>query len=294
MRESGGARTHLQRFETVEGFLAVAEPYLIRREAEHNLLFGITWSLLTVPHLYADPPYLAVVSRGSTVVGAAIQAPPWEIALSLMDDPQAVDLIVADRLGATSLPDLTGATGPVAEVDEFATGWSARTGGRAHLAMRERGFRLDQVVLPRRAPGRMRPARLADRDLVYEWLVDFTDEALHGHTPTDLAGVVDRWLSGAGRSLKLWIDNGLPVSLTGVGSLTPHGTRIGPVYTPSDLRGRGYASNLVASASAWALDQGARFCFLFTDLANPTSNHIYQELGYEPVIDVDRWAFEPS
>ena len=63
------------------------------------------------------------------------------------------------------------------------------------------------------------------------------------------------------------------------------------MYTPPPARGRGYASALVAEASQLQLDAGRRFCFLFTDLANPTSNHIYQAIGYEPVRDVDEYRF---
>jgi predicted GNAT family acetyltransferase len=65
-----------------------------------------------------------------------------------------------------------------------------------------------------------------------------------------------------------------------------------PVYTPPALRGRGYASALVAAVSQAQLDAGRRFCFLFTDLANPTSNRIYQDIGYEAVCDVDEYRFE--
>ncbi len=82
------------------------------------------------------------------------------------------------------------------------------------------------------------------------------------------------------------------VSLTGVGSQTPNGVRIGPVYTPPEARNHGYASALVAAASQAQLDDGRRFCFLFTDLANPTANHIYQTIGYEPVRDVDMWRHD--
>ena len=89
----------------------------------------------------------------------------------------------------------------------------------------------------------------------------------------------------------LWLDDGRPVSLTGVGGLTPHGIRVGPVYTPPELRGRGYASNLVAAASQLQLETGRTFVFLFTDLTNPTANRIYQAIGYEPVIDFVEWDF---
>jgi predicted GNAT family acetyltransferase len=279
----------LERFETVEGFLAVAEEFLVEREAEHNLLLGICNTLLTAPGVYAEPPYLAVVIDGGRVVGAVIQTPPWDVALSEMDDARAVDVAIEDRLDEQ----LPGVIGPSALAARFATGWTNRTGTPAQLAVRERAFRLSQVIAPRRAPGRMRAARPGERDLLFQWLGEFTEEALGGHLPADLGQVADRWAAGLGRTMQLWIDNGLPVSMTGVGSPTPHGIRIGPVYTPLDLRGRGYASNLVAAACVAALESGRQFCFLFTDLANPTSNHIYQEIGFEPVTDVDRWSFGP-
>jgi predicted GNAT family acetyltransferase len=91
--------------------------------------------------------------------------------------------------------------------------------------------------------------------------------------------------------LYLWEDGDTVVSMVGAGGETPNGIRIGPVYTPPDLRGRGYASSLTAASSADQLARGRRFCFLFTDLANSTSNKIYQAIGYEPVCDVDQVRF---
>ena len=77
----------------------------------------------------------------------------------------------------------------------------------------------------------------------------------------------------------------------GFGGPTPNGIRIGPVYTPPELRGRGYASALTAQVSQLQLDRGRRFCFLYTDLANPTSNAIYMRIGYERVCDSRELAF---
>jgi predicted GNAT family acetyltransferase len=77
----------------------------------------------------------------------------------------------------------------------------------------------------------------------------------------------------------------------GYGGSTPNGARIGPIYTPPELRRRGYASALTADLTQMLLYRGSRFCFLFTDLANPTSNSIYQQIGYRPVADVDQWSF---
>jgi len=87
------------------------------------------------------------------------------------------------------------------------------------------------------------------------------------------------------------VTGGKPVSLAGFGGPTPNGLRIGPVYTPPEHRGHGFGSAVTAAASQVALDHGKRFCFLYTDLANPTSNAIYMRLGYRPVCDSREVAF---
>ena len=87
---------------------------------------------------------------------------------------------------------------------------------------------------------------------------------------------------GRREGYRIWED-GEPVSFTGFGGPTASGIRIGPVYTPQHLRRRGYATALVAEVSRDLLARGHRFCFLYTDLANPTSNAIYQGIGYRLV-----------
>jgi len=86
-------------------------------------------------------------------------------------------------------------------------------------------------------------------------------------------------------SLYLWSD-GEPRSMAAAVGTTPNGIRVGYVYTPPSFRGLGYATATVASLSQSLLNDGRRFCFLYTDLANPISNAIYQRVGYRPVSDV--------
>jgi predicted GNAT family acetyltransferase len=157
--------------------------------------------------------------------------------------------------------------------------------------VQERIFRLDRVTPPRSAPGACREAAERDRGRLEAWLAAFNAEALPGVPASDTAEVADRFLRRIGRAAYLWEDAGDVVAIAGVGGPTPRGIRIGPVYTPPDLRGRGYASNLVAAVTQLQLDAGRSFCFLFTNLANPTSNHIYQAIGYAPVVDVDQYRF---
>jgi uncharacterized protein len=281
----------LERFADVDRFGDRVAAFLGEREAEHNLLFGILHTLGRDGTIFAGPPYLAAVADGGRVVAVAIRTPPHNLVLSEVDDPAAIELIVDDLVASGDLT--PGALGPVAHVRRLAEQWSSRTGRPHQRRMSERIFRLSQVIAPRPAPGAMRVAGIGDRDVLVDWLTAFTAEALPEEEAAlnDAADTIDRWLREGGKLNYLWEVDGRPVSWTGVGGRTPNGTRMGPVYTPSVERGRGYASCLVAAASQAQLDSGLSFCFLFTDLANPTSNHVYQSIGYEAVSDVDVYSF---
>ena len=278
------------RYASIPEYLSSVGPFLEAREAEHNLIFGIASNVQADPSQFGTP-YLAAVQDGGRIVGAALRTPPWRIVLSVFDvDARAVaDALAADLVGQP----LPGMVGPTASTSAFAFAWGARTGAKAMLTRHERSFRLRHLRPPRPAPGHMVRAANEHRAVLAAWSQAFEEEA---HTappgPTDHGATADRWIRGVGRTAWLWVDEGRPVSLTGVGGLTPHGIRVGPVYTPPELRGRGYASNLVAEASQLQLDGGRQFVFLFTDLANPTANKIYQSIGYEPVIDIDEYAFD--
>jgi uncharacterized protein len=284
----------VQRAATVSEYMQTAGGYLAAREAEQNLIFGICSNIEADPTQYAAAPYLATVLHGERVVGTAIRTPPWRLVLGVMEHPGAVHQLVQDLKADPAGANLPGAVGPSEAAGHFAEAWGEATGAAPRLARHERSFRLRTVIPPRSAPGTMRRAGPADRSLLAEWAQAFTEEALPNGPDQDYDGMADRWVRGVGRTAFLWDDGGRAVSLTGVGGLTPNGIRVGPVYTPPELRGRGYASNLVAKASQLQLDTGRTFVFLFTDLANPTANKIYQAIGYEPVNDVDEYDFVAS
>lgn len=279
------------RYRSVSEYLAGAGPFLEAREAEHNLTFGVLSHVQEDPGQYDGAPYLAAVVHGDRVVGAAIRTPPWRLILSVFDgDAGEVAAALARDLRSEQLP---GMVGPTASTTAFAEAWAAETGKVATITRHERSFRLRRVIPPRPAAGTMLRGGEEHRAILAAWAGAFDREA-HTTPPghADYDAVADRWIRGVGRTAWLWVDEGRPVSLAGVGGPTPHGIRVGPVYTPPELRGRGYASNLVAAASQLELDGGRRFVFLFTDLANPTANKIYQSIGYEPVIDIDEYAFD--
>jgi GNAT superfamily N-acetyltransferase len=154
--------------------------------------------------------------------------------------------------------------------------------------MAQRMFRLDTVEPPVGVPGRLRAGTPSDRELVIDWLAAFGAEALPDHPRTDPSPLADRVLA-RGDGLWLWEIGGEPVSMLTTAAPAAGVVRINTVYTPQSRRGNGYASAGVAAASQRAIDQGADACTLYTDLANPTSNQIYQAIGYYPVGDATIW-----
>ncbi len=281
----------LVRYEDIEAFYPRAEPFLVAHEAEHNLQLGICSTLLQRGGDYAGPPYLALVEQDGEVAAAAIRTPPFNVVLSLMADEhldEALTLLVGDL--RVVYPDLPGVLGPAQISRAFAERWEAETGRPYSPGMRERIYQLTAVRHPSGVPGQMRRATHEDGALLEAWLAAFAAETGVDGDLREPARWVERALASPVRDVMLWEDGQL-VSLACSGGRTPNGSRIGPVYTPPEARGHGYASACTAALSQMLLDQGRRFCFLFTDLANPTSNHIYQEIGYEPVGDVDIYLF---
>jgi predicted GNAT family acetyltransferase len=147
----------------------------------------------------------------------------------------------------------------------------------------------DVLPPPRPAPGELRIPADGERELLVTWLREFIIEA--GVDGADHAAEsVDRHLAGG--TLFVWDDGGVATSLVARSVTVADIARIGPVYTPPELRGRGYASSAVAAISRRALAGDADRCMLYSDLANPTSNKIYADVGYRRVGEWEDHALE--
>ena len=271
-------------------FEKVAGPFLGAREAENNLTLGLVAGLKAGRAFGPLPPFFAVVRDDDRVIGAAMRTPPLNLIIAAGTEQRALPLILDGLESETT--DIPGMSGPKALVARAAHEWSERHDVRGRVYMQSRIYQLTRVRAPRLVGGRMRVARPDDLQLVASWFQAFLEESQpsNGDAPALGRGRehADHWIASGG--LRIW-DDARPVAMAGAGGPTPHGIRVSAVFTPPESRRRGYASALVAALSQEQLDRGRRFCFLFTDLANPTANHIYQDIGYEPVIDADEWRF---
>ncbi len=186
---------------------------------------------------------------------------------------------------------LPGVNGPVPAVDAFAHQWTSLKKISAKLCGDLRLFELKALKAPPLPSGFARLAGAIDRDLLFQWLRAFHDEAVP-HDPqandNDLYKNIDTGI--AQKEFFIWEDCGKAVSLVGSRRETATERWIAPVYTPLENRGHGYASALTAHVSRKILDLG-KTGMLFTNLANPTSNRIYQNIGYTPVADFKHYSF---
>lgn len=275
----------LRRFDNIKEFWHNAQDYLLQHEAEHNLLLGISHTLLHYPDRYPDAPYLAISETNGNILAAAIRTPPYKLVLSKAQDLNALTLIAQDL---QDYPEqLPGVSGLIAEVEAFLQVWQTLTGQSYRRFMEMRIHQLTQVEIVATASGYLRLATEDDRPLLLEWFTTFASEV--GEVVSqDAEQAVNTGLKR--QSIQLWED-GIPVSWASGSQSLPAAARIGPVYTPPEYRCKGYATACVAALSQKLLDQGCHSCFLFTDLANPTSNHIYQAIGYRPICDWHEYSF---
>ena len=244
----------------------------------------------------ADNWWLTVTDASGDVVGLGMCQPPSpdrRIAyVSALTDSAAAPLAAAlvDRGDL-----LDGMNGALPAVERFADEWQALTGDAVEVDMPTRLYELDALVTPAATPGELRAPRQDEYGLVAEWLNDFhAAAALQGGRPAaetqrraDEDDVAQRV---ADDRVWLWVVDGHPVHLTGHNPPSFGVARIGPVYTPTEHRGHGYAAAAVAAVSRRLQVDGARVC-LFTDRSNPVSNPLYQRLGYRPVVDMVNLGF---
>jgi len=278
-------------YDDISEFYNLAIPFLLENEAENNLLLGILDAIRDDPYRHGNSkPVLVSVLDGSQIILISLRTPPFNQILSLTKELGSIDALV-DALNKRNI-ELPGVMGNKKSTEQFVNLWCKGKGLKANLTMNERIYKLESVTKETLGNKELIQADKSFTELILKWGREFILEALSENE----VKIRDNWKKHLQRSVDeerifLLLDNGLPVSMARRAGKTPNGIIVNLVYTPPSLRRRGYATECVAKLSKLLLDEGNKFCFLFTDLLNPISNSIYQKIGYRPIIDVDQYEF---
>lgn len=273
--------------DSVQTFLEHAGELLYQHEAANSLMLGLCEGMLAQTPKTA--PLLIRMIENNKTVSAAIQTPPMNLIITFSKQDHLGSL--ADKLKEKEAS-FTGVVGPAAESENFANLWEARSSKQKHLGMGQKIYKIEQVDFPQGVPGNFAVIGKESGELFFEWVMAFAKECL---PPTDQRDE-KQWREFTDRGLDkktghFWIVNGEPVAMAITSRPTKNGVSISGVYTPPKHRKKGYASAVVAHLSQKMLDSGKKFCVLYTDLTNPTSNKIYQNVGYREVCDSKHFFF---
>jgi uncharacterized protein len=270
-------------------FAAIANTFLAA-ELEREQLARVVEGVLQGRYAEYTNHFATVFDGDGELVAAAMRTPPRGLMCTRLPDLTSLAVELVDAWLERD-PDLVGVGGEPETARAIAAAWTRRTGGESDL---EVSMALHAATAiedpPCRVAGRLRLPTADERGRLVCWMRGFFAEAEPSHPGDAERDVATRYTDGA---LYVWEDDGAAVSLIGA-RLTGNGYGwIGPVYTPRELRRRGYAGAGVAAASRRLFDAGASRCVLFTDLDNPTSNKIYHEVGYRRFADWEHHLFTP-
>jgi GNAT superfamily N-acetyltransferase len=276
---------------SIGGFLDAAGAYLRSDPVQNTVHLTVLETLRqSGPAAFGDDPpvYGWHQSDSGNVDGAFLQTPPYPVLAAKLPEGTAPALI---ELLTASGRQPSGANVAGADEADIIAAWTSATGGDTTARLRSRLFRLARLVPPDPLPaGVARWAGHDDYDLLVSWHSAFGAES--GAGGEDPARLVTDRLSHSG--LMIWEAAGRPVAMAGLTRKVAGVVRVASVYTLPGHRQRGYGGAITTAVSQAALDSGAAEVVLFTDITNPTSNALYQRLGYQPVGDRVLLGLEPA
>jgi predicted GNAT family acetyltransferase len=263
--------------------LHLMESQLRDSGAEGELAYGMLCRLRDEPEIWGKAVTMLVGIEDERPVAFVIRTGdhPALIVGFVSEDEIDFDAFVREMLRRDRVP--TSVNGAVRCSVPFAAAWEGALGCSSRTLRGLRAFELRDLRAPSTDSGRARVVEATDSGLLEAWcdafIHDIGDDPAPGHAAKAAARFIARG------DMMLWVTEEEPVSMAAINRRTPSSSCVAWVYTPPQHRRRGYGSAIVAALSQRELAAGASWCSLFTDIANPTSNHIYAELGYEPRCD---------
>ncbi len=273
---------NFQRYENVDAFAKIVTPFLEENEDKFSLFLGVLKGIKAGAY---ENPYMATIEGNGKLLAIFQMTPPHPLNIIFVDENQistCIDLCISE-LTKHAVP-----VESIISVKEwavlFAQKWQEKTDGNFSLMMDQGLYRLDQVEESlEMSPGKWRYAAISDAQLIEKWYSQFEqDTGLSVTAPKEIKKRVKNMLDG--KEVFFWEDQGEVVSMMKKSRPTTNGITVSLVFTPAEKRKKGYGRTLVATVSRELLKE-FEFCVLYTDMLNPTSNKIYQEIGYQKLVD---------
>ncbi|KUM78428.1 GNAT family N-acetyltransferase [Streptomyces curacoi] len=278
--------------EDVDDFLARAGDFLRSRPALHNTPLTDIEKLRTGgPDAHGgEAAVFGRLESAGEVRAVLYRTPRGRLSLTPLSAEQAGTL-AAHLAGLGPSP-----CDVIADHDTataFAEAWQRHTGAASVPFWRTHLYRLGTLTPPQpRAEGRGRVTGEKDHEQVVRWCREFCVDVRENVSmdAIDAGSWADTRF--ADKHFTFWeTPEGVPVSMAGSTSMVGGMVRVDPVYTPAHLRGRGYAGAVTVEVSRAALAAGATDVVLYADPANPTSNALYQRIGYVHIADFAGYKF---
>jgi predicted GNAT family acetyltransferase len=275
-------------YANAEDFLRNTQVELESNEAANSLMLGVCLRLIQYPERVKTPPCLKTVGDEGGLVVASMMTPPHKLVVvgHQGDVGEGVSVLVEDLV--TEGWEVPGVLGPSEVVRSFVERWAEITGQRCEIERRQRVYELRQVKDPVPTRGQLRLATAEDLELVSGWRYEFQVEIFGEGDREEARRAAELGIEGG--DIYVWED-GRPVSIAMKTRPTRNGISVSLVYTPPELRGRGYATACVGQLSQLLLESGWRYCALFADVSNEAANRVYQKIGYEATCDYDEYVF---
>ena len=271
---------------SADDFLATAYPFLRVEPVLNQMPLGFANGAQADASRYPGVRFHSVLGDDGACIGAMARTEGWNPVLSSMPVHAAA---FAGARYAEESPRITGVFGPESVAAAFTGGAFGPLGlARVEVEHAMAVFALRSLLPVPAAAGLRRVATSEDAGVLQAYLEAFHAEA----TPLDPAvGPTAGERYATSGKAHVWVDSGEVVAFASFSRDVEGFLSVGPVYTPPERRGHGYATSLVAEMGALALAEGRPGCTLFADLTNRTSNGIYMRIGYVRVGTMIRYGF---
>mgnify|MGYP001552848651 CR=1 FL=1 len=277
----------IRSYRHAQEFLARIQPVLEENEISNSLMLGLSMRLAQ------NPDHNSTIFRSIHdelgVIAAAMQTPARGLLVYAHrpDVTDAFSMIVADYFQNHRNP--IGVVGPKTIAQRFAQLWQVVSGEEPRIFQNQRLYQCTAVTNFDLVPGKLRKAFKKEIPMLIDWAMEFSKFTPENPTEAALEKALHNDIENG--SLFVWTEANQAVCMLKKNRPTTSTIAISYVFTPKELRGRGYATAAVHTLTNRLLKEGYKACTLFTDLNNPTANGIYQRIGYQPVVDIDNYLF---